>query len=185
MSVANVQVAVVHEFHHPWRGLEGAEPGIVTIGRDGALYGTTAAGGTYGAGTVFRIKPGGAFETLHVSQFAVIGIGTQGTVVSRTSLTAFVAQGRPVFGLVAARDGYFYGLIQGWGRSAGADAPSLMYRLRPGEPVEQVQLFANEIQDPTLAGPIVPDSRDGSFYVTFRKSGVHHQGVIYRISVGH
>jgi uncharacterized repeat protein (TIGR03803 family) len=406
-TVKDVQVSVLHDFHHEWNGREGAEPGTLAIGRDGALYGTTASGGTYGAGTIFRIKPGGAFETLHVftgqngyrptscllpaadgalygttglqltgseshvfrvtpagvvehmavlrptytaegrrivqirgsdqhlyrydnferpslelrwhkdfapagpvfqilgdqprrqlsfaesavaavtpvptkalvpadsnafcgnfmvahdgrlwgpqyregglgkgastdpangmdypvrlfleppgttrsptqnpdlriagsgfgrpvqaadgtifatannyqngvKRYAVIGISVQGAVVTQTPLDVADAGGQPVFGLVAGRDGYFYGLVQGWGTPARKDAgtPSLMYRLRSGGPIELVHVFAGAApEEPHLPGPIVPDPRDGGFYVTFSNGGTNHQGVIYRIVV--
>jgi len=43
-------------------GADGANPFAgVTIGPDGALYGTTVNGGTYNYGTVFRLVPGASF----------------------------------------------------------------------------------------------------------------------------
>lgn len=39
---------------------------VLAIGPDGALYGTTNGGGTYEAGTAFRITTGSAFSTIHV-----------------------------------------------------------------------------------------------------------------------
>jgi uncharacterized repeat protein (TIGR03803 family) len=62
---ARVRVSVVHEFHHDPNGDEGAYPGGVAVAPDGSLYGTTEAGGRYGAGTVFRFKPPTQFETIH------------------------------------------------------------------------------------------------------------------------
>ncbi len=52
---------------HVFGGAEGVNPvaGLV-LGTDGALYGTTSAGGAAGYGTAFRIAIGGAFTTLHV-----------------------------------------------------------------------------------------------------------------------
>jgi uncharacterized repeat protein (TIGR03803 family) len=40
-------------------------PAVLAQGRDGNLYGTTANGGTSGAGTVFKVTPSGALTTIH------------------------------------------------------------------------------------------------------------------------
>ena len=55
-------LTVVHTFGGPddWRPLAG-----LVQGSDGNFYGTTAWGGAYGGGTVFKITPGGALTTLH------------------------------------------------------------------------------------------------------------------------
>src|SRR5579863_10364105 len=59
VQVASAQTAF--EVLYSFRGYgvaDGAEPhGAVTISKDGALYGTTYAGGTYGKGTVFELTP--------------------------------------------------------------------------------------------------------------------------------
>jgi uncharacterized repeat protein (TIGR03803 family) len=43
---------------HRFSGADGAHPDTNVIkGADGAIYGTTQAGGTTGEGTIFSIKP--------------------------------------------------------------------------------------------------------------------------------
>ena len=76
---------------HQFDCTDGAYPeGALVEGSDGNLYGTTAAGGVSGNGTVFRVgRFGGGFATLH--SFA----STDGS--------------RPGAGLVQASDGNFYG----------------------------------------------------------------------------
>jgi uncharacterized repeat protein (TIGR03803 family) len=60
---------------------------------DGTFYGTTYAGGTYGAGTVFKITGGGKLTTLY--SFCAQAGCTDGA--------------NPYGGLVQATDGTFYG----------------------------------------------------------------------------
>lgn len=51
---------------HVFSGADGAHPwGGLSVGADGALYGTTTAGGPRGAGTLFRIDSSGAFTNLY------------------------------------------------------------------------------------------------------------------------
>lgn len=65
IEAAEVVVSTVHVFHHVLNDEEGADPGVVLAMPDGTLYGTTAAGGKYGAGTVFMIGGDGRLVTLH------------------------------------------------------------------------------------------------------------------------
>ena len=61
----------------------------LTLGSDGALYGTTSAGGASGRGTVFRLAPDGSLTTL--ASFA----GANGS--------------KPIGGVIEGSDGAFYG----------------------------------------------------------------------------
>ena len=59
---------------HTFTGPDGSQPnGGLVQGHEGALYGTTASGGAYDKGTVFRIS-GTTFETLH----SFSGLNTDG-----------------------------------------------------------------------------------------------------------
>lgn len=97
-SQAGTAVSVVHVFHHVSDGAEGKFPGPVAGLPDETLYGTTAEGGTYGAGTVFEIRRDGQLVTLH--SFG----GPQGSY--------------PDPCLVVAADGAIYGTIGSTGRGA-------------------------------------------------------------------
>ena len=83
-----------------FNGANGANPYVgLTQGPDGSLYGTTIDGGAYGAGNVFKIKPGGRL----------------------TSLYSFCAQNNcpdgqyPDTVLALGTDGNFYGTTQSGG----------------------------------------------------------------------
>jgi uncharacterized repeat protein (TIGR03803 family) len=65
-TVFKVDPAGVLTFPHVFTGVDGAHPWTgLTRGADGAMYGTTAEGGTLNAGTIFRITEQGAFSTLY------------------------------------------------------------------------------------------------------------------------
>lgn len=80
-------------------GGDGADPvGSLTLGSDGNFYGLTPVGGANGAGTVFKITPGGA-ETVFYSFDYAAGDGYY-----------------PAGGLIQETDGNFYGTT-GYGGS--------------------------------------------------------------------
>lgn len=64
-AAETVTMTVVHQFDGSPDSAEGARPGTVVFGSDGALYGTTYSGGIYGAGTIFRIGTDGRFSTIY------------------------------------------------------------------------------------------------------------------------
>src|SRR5262249_14574577 len=55
------KVKILHRFAGP----EGRLPQGLIVGRDGALYGATAAGGPAGYGVVYRIATDGRYGVLH------------------------------------------------------------------------------------------------------------------------
>jgi uncharacterized repeat protein (TIGR03803 family) len=76
---------------------DGAGPGDLIQGSDGALYGVTPGGETGGWGGIFRITTGGVFSSLHF-----FGTKTTATGTLLQSAQAFygVAAGGPEYGLV-------------------------------------------------------------------------------------
>ena len=90
----------LYSFCHQRDCPDGAKPYAALIqASDGNFYGTTSYGGSSGAGTVFRITPGGALTTLH-SFCSQIGC-TDGLY--------------PFAGLIQASDGNLYGTTSGEG----------------------------------------------------------------------
>jgi uncharacterized repeat protein (TIGR03803 family) len=92
--------SMLHAFCSQTGCTDGAAPfaGLIEA-TDGNLYGTTAGGGTYGGGTIFKISPGGKLTTLH-------------SFCSQTNCTDGES---PLAGLVQATDGTFYGTTSGGG----------------------------------------------------------------------
>ncbi len=89
-----VAFEVIHVFEKSARSTEGAGPGKLSLGPDGALYGTAGEGGPSGAGTVFRMTLGGAIGTLHafsgrdgMNPDSCLLLGADGAFYGTTSLT--------------------------------------------------------------------------------------------------
>jgi len=109
----------------------GADPfaGLVQ-GRDGNLYGTTAYGGTcaltnLGCGTVFKMSPAGALQTLHYFT------GPDG---------AF-----PFSELVLATDGNFYGTTVGGGANcASSNGCGTVFRITPSGSLTTLYSFCSQ-----------------------------------------
>jgi len=65
-TVFKVSPTGVFKVLHAFRQFDGAYPyGGLTLGADGAMYGTTGNGGDFGMGTLYRIRTDGAFTMLH------------------------------------------------------------------------------------------------------------------------
>jgi uncharacterized repeat protein (TIGR03803 family) len=89
---------------------DGAVPGAgVILGSDFNLYGTTTAGGVYGAGTVFRISQANADTVLY----------------SFDSGAAGATDANGPIGLIQGKDGNFYGTSEGGGTHAEGTVFSL------------------------------------------------------------
>jgi uncharacterized repeat protein (TIGR03803 family) len=76
---------------------DGPVSGIIQ-GSDGNFYGTTAAYGAYGNGTIFQLTPGGALTTLHAF-----------TALDPDNFYENVDGANPMAELIEGKDGNFYG----------------------------------------------------------------------------
>ena len=124
-------------------------------GRDGNFYGTTEAGGTNDAGTVFKITPSGTLTTLY----------------------SFCPQGppdcsdgrQPFAGLVQGTDGYFYGTTQYGGINNGGT----LFKITSRGTVTTLYSFCSQANctDGEDPGAGLVQATDGNFYGTTESGG--------------
>ena len=148
---------------------DGLEPSALIEGSDGMLYGSTQYGGTNGAGTVFRVTPGGSETVLHSFtgslEAGIAGLGTDGANPS------LQFQGS---------DGNFYG-VTAWGGNKGA---GIVFRIAPDGTETILYSFTG-----CLVGALdgcFPNSliqgTDGDFYGTTQYGGGNGSGTVFRIT---
>jgi uncharacterized repeat protein (TIGR03803 family) len=134
----------------------GARPvGGLTRGPDGALYGTTAAGGAQGAGTFFKIDAARVLTTL-ASFNAATGAG-------------------PDVDLIFA-DGIFYGLTA----YGGANNKGTLFSVSLSGQITQVASMPADFIRP-YGGRLIL-ARDGNFYGATAAGGVNNLGTIFRLT---
>jgi uncharacterized repeat protein (TIGR03803 family) len=133
---------------------ESPEDAPLVLGTDGNFYGTTSAGGTFGHGTVFRISPQGALNSLYSFR------GRDGD--------------QPFAGLVQGTDGAFYGTT-----FFGGDTDNgTVFRITKRGALTTLHSF-NGIDGSAPASALVQGS-DGNFYGTTPFGG--SCGTAYRIT---
>ena len=136
----------------------GGLPVTLTRARDGTFYGTTASGGAFGLGTVFRMTAG---------------------VRGMTVLHDFAggADGQwPEGALIQASDGNFYGTtLYGGGTGTGT-----VFRMTPDGIVTVLYAFAGgnggQVRRALVQGT------DGDFYGTTQGGGPFDSGIIFKMT---
>jgi len=133
-------------------------------GKDGALYGTTANGGTYGGGTIFRITLGGVRTILY-------------------SFGASPTDGVVPNGVIQADDGNFYGTTASGGANHSDHIPQsggnagTVFRVTPDGVETVLHSFGASVGDGVEPlGPVIQAS-DGNFYGTTIDGGANGCGV--------
>jgi uncharacterized repeat protein (TIGR03803 family) len=120
----------------------------------GSFYGTTSMGGTNDMGTAFQITPSGSLTTLLSFN------GTNGAY--------------PYAGLVAATDGYLYGLTAGGGANHGT-----AFRIDLSGTHTRLRSFAGS--DGSFPYAELIQARDGAFYGTTMYGG-SGSGVVFKMT---
>ena len=148
---------------------DGANPSAGLVqGSDGNLYGTTAAGGAFGGGSVFKITPAGVLTTL--ASFD----GTNGM--------------DPAFGsLIQATDGNFYGTtINGGAYTAcgGTSGCGTVFKITPRGTLTTLYNFCaltNCTDGYEVFGGLVQGS-DGNLYGTTTEGGTYGYGTVFKLT---
>ncbi len=160
-SVSTGLVTVLHSF----AGTDGSAPySGLTLGTDGNFYGTTSAGGEYGAGTVFQITPAGTFTTLY-------------------NFTNGSDGGTPIAPPVEGADGNFYGTTSTGGAAVGCGT---VYSITTSVTTPTIlHQFAGSAGSDGC-DPVAPLvlGNDGYFYGTTYRGGtsVYQAGTVFQIS---
>jgi uncharacterized repeat protein (TIGR03803 family) len=131
---------------------------------DGNLYGTTQNGGTFNAGTVYKITTGGSFTLLHSFD---CNSATDGCV--------------PTAGLIQASDGNLYGTTQ----SGGTFSQGTIYKITTGGAFTLLHSFdCNSATDGCIPQAGLIQANDTNLYGTTQQGGAFGQGTVYKITTG-
>jgi uncharacterized repeat protein (TIGR03803 family) len=139
-------------------GLGGMPP--LLQGLDGAFYGTTQTGGTYGWGTVFKITPEGVITVVYSFD------GVHGAT--------------PAAEVIQGGDGDFYGTAY----YQGSYGQGVIFKLTPQGSLTVLHNFPDPNYPNDGLSPIVGlvQATDGSFYGATNSGGIENSGVIFRIT---
>jgi len=132
-------------------------------GQDGIFYGTTQVGGTNQIGTVFKITPGGQFQSL--LSFPASSIGSY-----------------PYAAMVQAGDGNFYGTTY-----IGGDPSQhgTIFKITPAGGLTPLIQFSGTNGFNPGANPqsSLVLGADGNFYGTTMNGGAYNKGTVFRLSL--
>jgi uncharacterized repeat protein (TIGR03803 family) len=132
----------------------------------GNFYGTTANGGAYDAGTIFKITPTGTLTTLY----------------NFCSQSGCADGSDPQAALIQATDGNFYGTTF----YGGNDASGTVFKITPSGAFTTLHSFCAQPGCPdgqyTYANLV--EATNGELYGTTYQGGANNEGTVFSLSVG-
>lgn len=137
---------------------------------DGTLYGTTARGGDYDSGTVFKITPDGTYSVL----YSFGGTPADGTV--------------PIGALIQGSDGNLYGTTSTGGTNFCPQPPvaanncGTFFKLTPGGVETVLYSFGATATDGFEPGAALLQASDGNFYGTTSVGGTYNGGTVFKLT---
>jgi uncharacterized repeat protein (TIGR03803 family) len=152
---AQVPEVTLHTFNAYGDG-QNPQAGVIQ-GSDGSYYGTTALGGTNGAGTVYKVTQAGGLTTLHGFTYF------DGSV--------------PIAGLIQGRDGNLYGTTQ----YGGANGAGVVFQISTDGTTFNVLHSFNGSDGYNPLSSLIQAS-DGNLYGTTQYGGLSGNGVVFQIS---
>jgi uncharacterized repeat protein (TIGR03803 family) len=134
------------------------QPGALTQGRDGNLYGVSTNSGANSAGTVFKVTPAGTVTVLYSFD----------TVHGMT----------PSYGLALGTDGNFYGATS----AGGSSGKGIVFQITPAGTLTVLYQFTGAAPDG--GRPTVPpvQGTDGNWYGTAYNGGSQALGSVYKLT---
>jgi uncharacterized repeat protein (TIGR03803 family) len=130
------------------------------LGKDGNFYGTTAAGGAGGNGTVFKITAEGAESII----YAFAGGATDGST--------------PHAALIQGSDGDFYGTTQ----MAGANGVGTVFKVTPTGTATLLHSFFGGATDALRVQAALTEGSDGNFYGSSLNGGANGYGTVFKVT---
>lgn len=167
VSLAGEQT-VLHSFSESIdEGYRPTAPLVETA--DGHFYGTTAFGGKFAAGTVYKMTPDGAMTLL----YSFGGSPTDGKVPTA---------------LIQGRDGNFYGMSSSGGAHHCDQIPKpggncgTVFKVTPAGVLTVLYSFGASASDGVQPMAPLMQANDGNFYGTTSFGGVYDGGTIFKIT---
>ena len=147
---------ILHSFNPT---VDGQSPfASVLVANDGALYGTTSAGGTYGSGTIYKYDAAGNFSTLyHFGTQVNDGVGPLSTLIEDAS-------------------GNLYGTTQ----IGGASNAGTVFKLEPS--LTETILHNFNISDGLIPRSGLTRDSAGNLYGTTDFGGPSFCGVVFKMT---
>jgi len=160
------KLTTLHSFCSEANCADGRQPasGLVQAS-NGNLYGTTVAGGSMYAGTVYKITPSGVLTTLY-------------TFCSQPGCSDGLL---PWAGLIEATDGNLYGTTLG----GGTKENGIVFKITPGGALTTLYNFCSESECADGAGPYarLVQGSDGNLYGTTSSGGTGGFGTIFKLTL--